>query len=235
MLARAKSGMSAWSYLKDSCPITINKDGTVTVALDFYSWPSALDFPYAVTVSIGALSPPTRIEQEREADLIVTSGAVQLPWLLTMPSVEWTSHCFDDRWRVIARPQITMDGATLRAPGVGFGVARVRGMAQGYLHTTRITLRKQTTDQDEQGNINVTGFKIDNLRCDATASWRDQDGEQALDKISLEVPKCVESYLATCGDGENKSGTVIGGTEGERRPYVYYNSCTGSVLLILYL
>jgi hypothetical protein len=235
MMARARSGLSAWSYVKDSCPITINDDGTVDVALDFYSFPSAFDFTYAVSASIGTVGERIRVEQERELDIIFTGSRVDLPWFASMASVEWISPVFRSDGSQIARPHITIEDAALVADAddIAFGVARLRCIAHGYLHTTVIRLVKQTTEQDEDGNVNTTGYKIENLRCAATAAWQDEDGAARTEQLDLDIPKCVEDYLATCEDGEPKGGTR-GGDDEEPRPVVYYNDCTGSVLLVVY-
>jgi len=234
MQARARSGLSAWSYVKDSCPLTINSDGTVDVALDFWSFPSAFDFSYQVFASIGTVGERIRVELEREFDVVFDrTRRVELPYSVTLPSVEWVSPVIDRYGREMARPHITCEDAALTVPEeIGFGACRLRCIAHGYLHTVVIRLVKQTSEQDEQGNLNVTGFKISNLQCDATAAWVPVDGGHGEDKISLKIPKCVEDYLATCPDGDVKGR--VGKKEDGEKPYVYYNDCTGSVLLVIY-
>ena len=237
MRARAMSGLSAWSYIKDSCPLTINDDGTVDVALDFYSFPSAMDLNYRVTASIGTLGEWIRVELEKEIDVIFEGRRVELPWVASMASVEWISPCFRRDGSQIARPHITIEDAALSIASdeVAFGVARLKCLAHGFLHTTVIRLVKQTTEQDEDGSLNVTGFKIENLTCSAIAAWGGggEDGEGGVEKLDLKIPKCVEDYLTTCPDGEVKGGTKKGDDE-DAGPVVYYSTCTGSVLAVIY-
>jgi hypothetical protein len=236
MLARAQSGLSAWSYVKDDCPITVNEDGTIDVALDFWSYPSSFDFDYSVGCSIGTLGERIRVEREREIDVVFDrTSRVDLPYYVTMPSVEWISPVIDRYGRSMARPHITAEAAALSVPSeIGFGACRVRAMTHGYLHTAVIRVVKQTTDQDADGDINTTGYRITSLQCDATANWPLADGSgYEQERLSLAIPKCVESYLESCSNGNSKTGTAIS-SPSEQQPHVYYNSCTGSVMLVLY-
>ena len=235
MRARARSGLSAWSYIKAGCPLTID-DGAgnimVDVALDFFSFPSAPDLVYQVSASIGTVGERIRLEQARELDVVFTGSRYQLPWYATGVSAEWVTPVFRSDGSIIPEPvPIRVDAGNalvVDAEGVAFGCARLKCLAHGFLHTTVIRLVKQAATKDEDGNLNTTGYRIENLACTANSSW---DG--GAETLALPIPKCVEDYLATCPDGELKSSITID-PGGEPRPYVYYNDCTGSVLLVIY-
>lgn len=230
MLLGAWSGISAQSLPPEDCPFSY-EDGVVTVALDFYAWPTALDLDYGVTASIGTLGEPVRIEIEKEFDQILDhTDLVTLPYYLEGAQLTWQSPAFDRNWRVIDRPTVTMDGSTLRLSEPVFGVMRIKATAVGYLHTVRISLVKQEETEDEDGNLNMTGYKIENLQCTVTASWIDENGKFQTFPLDLEVPECVKDFLDECPGGGAKGSA--GPTP--ERPYVYYNTCTGQVILVLY-
>jgi len=236
MLTRARGGVSAWTYIPEDCPISV-QDGVVTVALPFYSYPSSFDFPYSVSTSIGVLGEPTRISETREFDLVLDHATrIILPYAVEAPSLEWQSPAFDRDWRVIDRPTITVEGNnSLMLSHSCWGVVRLRCLAQGYLHTVQIRLVKQTTEEDEDGNLNTTGYKIENLECSATAAWQslpDEDGNTELvtEVLELEIPRCVDDYLATCEEGSPKLDVI--GPDGKSKLKVYYSTCTGSIIQV---
>jgi hypothetical protein len=234
MLTGARGGVSAWTYVPADCPISV-QDGVVTVALPFYSYPSSFDFSYSVSTSIGTLGEPTRISEAREFDLVLDHATrIVLPYAVEAPSLEWQSPAFDRDWRVTDQPTITVEGNnSLRLSHACWGVVRLKCLAQGYLHTVQIRLVKQTTEEDENGDLNTTGYKIENLACSATAAWQslpDEAGNTELETevLEVEVPRCVEDYLATCEDGLPVMDVI--GPDGKSKTVVYYSTCTGNII-----
>ncbi len=145
MIARARSGQSAFTYKKDNCPAGVTDTG-VNVRLDFEAWPSFPTLAYTLSSNIGEISAPTIIEEYTEFSLIVgMTDAVELDFILKDISVlRWETDCYDKDWKPLAdTPEISMDGlTTVRVEQVVFGVVRIRGTKVGARHELTTELKK---------------------------------------------------------------------------------------------
>lgn len=232
MLGMARSGLSAWAYEGNSCPLTVNDDGTVTISLGFYSWPSSLDLPYTVTANIGELREWEVAEVEREFDLVIPeTDLVELPFILSGAVIEWQTPAFDRNWKQIRPPAITLDEGNLRLSESCFGVLRVNGTAIGYRHVVDINIEREKARLNDAGVVEVETYRIENLQCSVTAHW-EEDGVSKFAKEKLEIPDCVAEYLATCANGQPRHSEVLITPEGKRRTIVYYNDCAGTVIMV---
>jgi hypothetical protein len=232
MWVMAKYGTSAFMYLQNYCPISINADGTVTVAISFYSYPSQMDLVYSVDTSLGELGEKIRISEDREFDLkFENSNNATLPYVATNLEITPISRAIHSSKGEIPFPSYTVDGSVITLSESCFAVVRVKCKAQGFLHTVLLTFVKEETTKDENGDINKTGYKISNIQCTETAKWINGEYEQQEDVLDLEIPPCVESYLAQCGEGTGGGLKVIP-LDKDRHQVVYWNVCTGNILAV---
>jgi len=137
MIERAKSGMSAHTYKKDSCPAGVTKDG-VTVRLDFNSWPSYPTIKHTIYSNIGEVSPPEIIEEYTEFSLVFgMTSVVEIDFILKdITSIKWETPCYDKKGRMLFNKEVWMDGlTTVRTSEELFGVVRICGTKVGAKHT----------------------------------------------------------------------------------------------------
>ncbi len=145
MIARARSGNSAFTYKKDQCSAGVDGNGNVNVRLDFKAWPSFPSLAYTVESSFGAISAPVITEEYTEFSVIFQkSDAVELDFILkNISQITWETDCYDLAGNKINSPDITVDGlTTLRTETKIFGVARIRGQKYGAQHRVTATLIK---------------------------------------------------------------------------------------------
>ena len=144
MVARARSGQSAFTYKKNNCPAGIS-DTSVNVRLDFEAWPSFPTLAYTLSSNIGEISPPTIIEEYTEFSLVFgMTDAVELDFILKDITSYWETGCYDKDWKpLVDKPVPTMDGlTTVRTDLVIFGVVRIRGRKIGARHRLTAKLLK---------------------------------------------------------------------------------------------
>ena len=145
MVARARSGDSAFTYKKNECPAGINENGNLNIRLDFESWPSFPTLAYTVSSNIGQVSPPQIIEEFVEFSLVFgKTDAVELDFILKeITSLTWETECIDLEGNVLPDQPLEMDGlTTVRTEQEIFGVARVRGTKIGASHRLTTQLIK---------------------------------------------------------------------------------------------
>ena len=223
------AGLSARYYHANACPAEIGADGVVTIPLDFYLFPSSLDLQYTLAAALGTLSAPVYEQVPKEFDLVFDqTDEVDLGYLAENYSWQPLSEAYDEYGRPIARPSVNFADGKVRLSASCFWILRVRCLAQGYKYRLTMRLRKYEQEVDDTtGELNWTGYSITNLQASVQATWMD-GGELKSAELELEIPPCVEDYLALCEDGEPAGTIVLNHDE----PYfiVYYSTCTGNVI-----
>ena len=234
MVALARSGISARSYIAQNCPATV-VGGNVVVELLLYAWPSHRQ-DYILTAALSgvtAIGAAVATEQQRDFDLIIDGTTVDLPCLAQDATITWQSPAIRANGRVISTPPLfgydvdqgrmvalsDPHGAInrLRLATPCFGVLRVRCTAIGYSHRLTLTIPKGDT-------------KISDFTETITGSWLLADGSTDATTCELQLPTCVQTLLEACEDG-TKMGDHIGRKEEtEIRKQLRYSTCTGSVI-----
>lgn len=145
MIARAKSGRSAFTYKKNNCPAGVTDTG-LNVRLDFEAFPSLPDLAHTLSANIGEVSPATLIDEYTEFSMVFEmSDVVELKFILSeITSWHWETDCYDVNWKPLSdQPEIAMDGlTTIRCEQAVFGVLRIRGKKIGARHRLTAKLLK---------------------------------------------------------------------------------------------
>ena len=188
MIARARSGQSAFTYKKNSCAAGVDENGNVTVRLDFEAWPSFPSLDYTLEASFGFISPPEIIEEYTEFSTIFgKTDAVELDFILQDMSIaQWETGCFDLEGQPIYNQNIELDGlTTLRTDTKLFGVARIRGRKFGARHRVTTTLLKSFPVRPENPlpEDGITAAMLDEYWAYTdVATW---NGEPVLDTDTI--------------------------------------------------
>jgi hypothetical protein len=221
------SGLSAHLYRASSCPATISADGVVTVPLDFYVFPSALDLSYRLSAGLGVIGPGVYDEAEKEFDLVFDQQqSRELGYLAAGIQYDFQTEAYNEMGRQIARPQVSYADGLVDLSVACTCVLRIRCRAQGYRHRITMSLTKFEPGEGEDGQINYTGYKIENLQNTIQAIWLSR-GELQSEDLPLAIPPCVEDYLALCEDGSLKGAF---GHLDDPRWLLFYSTCTGNEL-----
>ena len=72
MVARAKSGISALTYVTQNCPL-FEVDGNTTTHLGFYVWPSSKTLDFKLETSVGEISEATIVNEYTEFSVLFGS------------------------------------------------------------------------------------------------------------------------------------------------------------------
>lgn len=215
MIARASSGLSARTYRRHGCEVTIDGD-LVSFPLDFYVWPSDLALVYSLSVSgPGELLEREQVQVEREQNVIFPmSDYADLGQLVaSLDSRRWETPIFNEFGHDIGHLEPRPEGAGLCVDTTCFGVLRANYHAAGFKHRLVISLNKPN------------GSAVKDLDISVTASWFEGDERQDRE-LPLDIPQCVLDYLSFCPDGEQPPS---GDGEGDST-VVYYSGCSGRVL-----
>lgn len=238
MLAMVRAGISAKTYIAQSCSASI-VGGVVVVPLTLYVWPSLPDQDYTLTAAIPdwtEIGPAVAVEQERDFDLVVEmTETVDLPCLAADFIVSWQSPAITERGLVIDPPSLSGYDVVagkmlplaephgpinrLRLDREVFGVLRIRCRALGYKHALTMRIPKTTTE------------KITDIEEVITAAWQLSDATTETTTQDITLPACVATLLESCPDGSRigDRGSVID-NEDELIPQLRYNTCTGQPL-----
>jgi len=223
MFGLVVNGVSARGYLPTSCPAQVSS-GLVSVGLMVWSWPSTLDLAYTLTANMGEFGERVAIMQEREFNLTIDFEAeVDLPFYCESLTWEWTNiPCLDRYGHEISPPTITATKKSIRTSGNFFTVIRVRALARGYAHPLTIEVGKS-------GEVAIT-----DIDAKAMVVWAN-DGGTVSETVNLKLPLCAEMLLAACEETsayESVYGSVF--DDDDKRPVLYYNGCTGKVMVVRY-
>lgn len=236
MLALVRSGISARSYIADSCPATI-VGGLVLVPLTLFVWPSMPDLDYTLTAALPAwttIGEAVAFEQERDFDLIVpAASAIDLPCLAASLELTWQTPAITKNGVVIDPPAISGYDTALdqwgpitasngpinriRLEREVFGVLRVRCRALGYRHAINLAIPKDGE------------HKLTDIEESITAAWQLSDGGTDTVTHDLALPSCVSSLLEACESEPNRTpGNRSEVTDPEELiPELRYSTCDG--------
>lgn len=227
MLARAKSGMSAYSYLVDRCrAASIRPDGVLVVRLSCLAWPSSSDLHYELMLPDGAV--PRRIEPlrlPRRRNVWVSGNRyADLPWHPESATATWREPgALDGRSAALQpAPSLRVENARLLVDADNvFGIALVEGTAFGYRHVFDLEFAKFDGDR--------IGWSYELQSVPVVATWTGTDGEQAETALDVPVPECARSLLARCDDGRPRIRIRVKQAS-KKVTEIAYSTCTGAVL-----
>jgi len=226
MLARALSGLSARSYQPDRCPsVSIDSEGTVTVTLTLYVWPSSLGLPYTLKAAGAAIGDQSAVRHHREIDVAAEGERViGLPWITEQAEVAWQMGCFDSHSESIIPPEISVAGANVVLTKGCYGVMRLRGVALGYSYPVVCSFAKVELDP-ESGEYawSATG----EVTISVTASWVDAAGESRSEILEMQLPDCAKDLLELCPNDVPKVIGLFAPEQFKKRPRLRYSACTG--------
>lgn len=229
MLTRAKSGMSAFSYLVERCRAAqIRADGVLTVRLSVRVWPSRPDLRYELIlpdeVRPGEIEP---LRTARTRKFWTAGGRVlELPWRLEAGRAEWMEPgCVDGAGDAVRpEPRLRVEqGRVFIDHEDARGVIAVSGEAQGYRHRFSLAFAKF----DVVGDRIESAYELDAVP--VTARWVGADGEPRETALDVPVPACTRALLATCSDGRLRIRVRV---RAARRQVmeIAYSACSGKVL-----
>jgi hypothetical protein len=241
MLAMVRAGISAKTYVADSCAASV-VGGLVVAQLTLYVWPSLPDQAYTLTAAIPEwteIATAVAVEQERDFDLVVEmTDTVDLPCLAADLVAAWQSPAITARGVVVDPPAVSgYDVAAgkmvplagphgpinrLRLDREIFGVLRIRCRALGYKHALTMHIPKTAV------------VKITDIEEVITAAWTLTDATTETATQDITLPACVATLLEACPDGSTigDRGSVTD-DEDELIPQLRYNTCTGQPLGIV--
>ncbi len=228
MIARAKSGVSAFTYKASECSYTY-ENNIFSTWFHFYVWPSSTTLPYELTSSAGIID-RGEVIKEKVTFIVVfeLSDSVALDFLLEDATFKPETTYYGEDGAVLYDIDLQMDDyTTIRSNKQFFGVVEVSGNKIGKKHKLTTQLTAELPDADATliptdivswqtgfaesilppvGGLNMTGYSITNLAITIIAKWIDVSGEEAAEILKLEVPQCVKDALEMCGDPTNLDG-----------------------------
>lgn len=230
MLALVRSGISARTYIADSCSASL-VNGLVVVPLTIYVWPSEEGMEYDLTATLPewtTIGPAVAVEQERDFDLVIPEAvAADLPCLASGIELTWQTPAITPKGVVVDSPTLSLvaggGGAFngIKVDQAVFGVLRVRCTAIGYQHA--VTLRIPKTGASS----------ISDIKSILTANW---DYGRGVTTLDLKLPACAESLLEACEETGRTPGIASEVTEEEEQiPELRYSTCTGQPIGIVRL
>lgn len=237
MVGYAKNGRSARDYIMDSCPYAKITKGLVTIEMDFYVWPSALDLPYWLTTSVGEISKGALFRRDRSFDVIFNSQqSVDIGFLFDgdfaqeMPFFDNQGHKLDPQ------PTVSIEGTNVVLSAAATGVLRATVTAKGYLHTLTIKVSETPvtkTDATTGDSVTLGGYDLDNLSATIMVVWGNcghedyECIESHRDILAMVIPACVGDLLNACDGNQSSTLTV---NDDDRKYVVYFSACNGEIL-----
>ncbi len=157
MVARARAGQSASTYKKNQCAVVVSSN-SITITLEFSSWPSSIPLEYIVEASLGTLSPKIYSYEYTEFSIVFgKTDAVELDFVLhSTASFTWETSCWSVDGLLLKNQDVTLDGTTLRTEVPVFGVLRVIGRKLGFNHTVTCKLVPSIAEKPIAPDSNTT-------------------------------------------------------------------------------
>ncbi len=230
MIARAKSGVSAFTQKAGTCSFTY-VNNIFSTWFHFYVWPSSRTLGYELSASMGNIDRGVVIRDKVTFRVLFElSDYVHLDFLLDDITYTFEMTCRDENGAAIMTNDIDlqMDNyTTIRSNKSFFGVVKVSGYKIGMKHKLTTILTPRLPDADatllptdivswQNGfaetilppvdGLNMTGYSITNLNINVMAKWVGVTGEDEVETLKLEVPQCVKDALEMCGDPTNLDG-----------------------------
>ena len=226
MVGSAMEYKSAMDQLYKDCVYASIVDGVITVTLAFYVWPSDMDLEYGVTVTKGEhggsaeLTTEEVINYHRSFDVIFDgSSYVELPYNFTgditpsMPAYTPTGKASHATFEIV--------DSTVEASESVHTVFRADGTAHGYRHTVELTFSKYDADAEQ---------RINNVNCEVTLTYQNEDGETEVEILQLDVPKCASDLLEWC-ESDKPTGCPDNNCDREPTLKVWYSTCEDETIL----
>lgn len=234
MYYMALAKVSARLYESQSCPVSMG-GGVIEVPVPFYIFPSSLELAYQLSSGVGEVDRGIATQVWREFDLIVDNESeVDLGFLAE--TVEWIplTGYYDHLSRPLRQaPTITHQGGKLLIEPACFCILRVKCLALGFAHTLTMQLDKFEEKTNADGELNWSGYKLDNLQSVVQATWF-ENGELQSTSKKLAIPPCVKDFLSFCPDDSERAGepvSYVGSLKGHHT-ILWYSTCTGRELAV---
>lgn len=257
MFIRARSGLSAQSYILDACPVDVHREGDIIVVpLEFYVFVPRDDFEYELTSNVA--------EEFSDTDKIkgsfVDDGVGYIPkgytTAFTMTdqlsfnhriadlSFWWESSVYNVWGSRIAGPSSShVNRATslddireLIASGVSFQMSPAQLAARGrYIVAGEdifgvVRLKYRAIARLHKLELRLqpqAGNDFKNIRPTVIASWV-VEGVTKTQTLTLDIPQCVYDAIQVCPDGGISTILLI--NPFKDKYIVYYSTCDGSFL-----
>lgn len=222
MIAAARGGSSAYTYIAKSCPYATVQDDTVIISLVFYVWPSSLDLQYSLAADLGTILDGEIVEEHRSFDVpFQGSDSADLMYKMLGYTLVEEMPFINSNGDILGGVEVTAGDSSVTLSESAYCVLRADGVATGYKHTIEMHIQKGDND------------KIENLKNAITVSWVDDAGEDASEVLELEIPPCVDDLLEECPDGTTTIwvSCVDRNCYGDNAKYVVtYNACNGEII-----
>lgn len=224
MLAPAIMGMSAVGKLNDDCKYATTLNGTVTIRLDFFVWPSDIDLDYSLTINEGSVSGQMNTSQLRSFDVVVDGNYyAELPFIFQGGFTPQMPVYYPDG-RIASGIVWTTENSTLLTTTEVHTALRGNGFAKGYKHTATINFTKE----------GLAGtLKIEDVTLLVTCTWLDEDNETQTKQLDLKIPDCAKAMLEFCEDGTSQGETTCGEgrCDGRDTLVIYFDACSKDDIL----
>ncbi len=233
MLNLARRGVSAYSYISDVCPYAKVVGSNIIVTLDFYVWLSSLELSYNLKSDIGTISNIVEVvEENRSFDVpFKNSNNESLPYIFNGDLVPEMPFILNNG-EIVNDVDIIHDKSNVQLSRPVYCVLRANGIAIGHKHSIEMVLTKSVENEDEEESN--TGYKIQNLRNSITLTFKDENGDNQEDIITLDIPPCVEDLLKECPDDNTTVAWTgcFGRNCNDTDPYyvVKVNGCNGHIV-----
>lgn len=216
MLARARSGKSAMTYVGDSCPYIEFGEDEAVVSLDFFVWPSSLSMQYSLKADHGEFSDGAQESVEAGFAVAVDGrDAVDLDYVLDGTLVAETPMV-NGGGELVEGVELDLDGSRLTLSEPVSCALWATGQVQGLRHT--LTMRFPTAD----------GYAVKDIQNSVTLSWADEGGERQEQVEEVVFPQCVIDLLGECPDGTPRGRRP---KPEEPKYRLYANDCNGLPIL----
>lgn len=259
MYLRARSGLSAQSYIMDACAVDVRREGDyIVVPLEFYVFVPANDFEYELTTNVA----------EEFSETVFIKGSIKNDGIgyvrkgyttaFTMTDKIQFDHRVEDLSYVWESPVFNALGEQIRGSfsgmvgvatplediqdqidsGVHFQVSPAQLAARGrfvvagdsIFGVTRMKYRAPAKLHTLELWIEPQGNQqFKNIRPTVIATWLDEAGNTKTTTLSLEIPQCVYDSMMLCGDGYS---TMLLINPYKNKKIVYYSTCDGKFLTV---
>ena len=225
MLARAKAGLSASTYVNAKCPISISNT-TITITLGILVQVSQAALEYTLVTTMGTLSKKKYVSPEFAKNIIFrNTSTYQLPYIVEDCVFEWESKCYDSSGHVIATPTVTVDKSIIKLDKVvGFGILRVTGNSVQHQYNIELKFPVDYATRVQFAKVTVV------------AKYLDENGKEQVVLKDLDLPVCAIDALSVCSTGRIKSqlpAEIVGGDEEKEVLKIFYSTCDGGVVCTL--
>lgn len=226
MISSVVEYRSAMEQLYKDCVYASIVDDVITVTLAFYVWPSQMDLEYNLSLtngnSLGSAKLTTEevINYHKSFDVIFNNASyVELPYNFTGDFVQ-SMPVFTPEGKA-SRATFELVDSVIEATETVYTVLRADGIAHGYRHTVEMKFNKSDAGEEQ---------RIDNVNCEVTLTYKNEDGETETEILQLEIPQCALDLLEWCesdkptgcqGNDCNKGTTIK----------VWYSTCEDETIL----